>query len=105
VSRPRLRFEDLTGGYGSTTIVRDLAGAAIAGEALCILGRNGVGKTTLMKLLTGYLPCMRGRVLLDEQPITALDPAARRRQLLPARAAGVRRSVGARQSHADGREP
>ena len=79
VSRPRLRFEDLTGGYGSTTIVRDLSGAAIAGEALCVLGRNGVGKTTLMKLLTGYLPCMRGRVLLDEQPITALDPAARRR--------------------------
>ena len=74
MSRPRLRFEDLTGGYGSTTIVRDLAGAAIAGEALCVLGRNGVGKTTLMKLLTGYLPCMRGRVLLDEQPITALDP-------------------------------
>ena len=53
MSRPRLRFEDLTGGYGSTTIVRDLAGAAIAGEALCNLGRNGVGKTTLMKLLTG----------------------------------------------------
>ena len=79
MSRPRLRFEDLTGGYGSTTIVRDLAGATIAGEALCVLGRNGVGKTTLMKLLTGYLPCMRGRVLLDEQPITALDPAARRR--------------------------
>ena len=79
MSRPRLRFEDLTGGYGSTTIVRDLAGAAIAGAALCVLGRNGVGKTTLMKLLTGYLPCMRGRVLLDEQPITALDPAARRR--------------------------
>ena len=79
MSLPRLRFEDLTGGYGSTTIVRDLAGAAIAGEALCVLGRNGVGKTTLMKLLTGYLPCVRGRVLLDEQPITALDPAARRR--------------------------
>ena len=60
MSRPRLRFEDLTGGYGSTTIVRDLAGAAIAGEALCVLGRNGVGKTTLMKLLTGYLPCCAG---------------------------------------------
>ena len=79
VSRPRLAFENLTGGYGSTTIVRDLAGAAVAGEVLCVLGRNGVGKTTLMKLLTGYLPCTRGRVLLDDAPITALDPAARRR--------------------------
>ena len=79
MSRPRLTFENLTGGYGSTTIVRELAGAAIAGEVLCVLGRNGVGKTTLMKLLAGYLPCARGRVLLDEQPIATLDPSARRR--------------------------
>jgi urea transport system ATP-binding protein len=74
----RLVFENLTGGYGSTTIVRDLSGAALAGEVLCVLGRNGVGKTTLMKLLTGYLPC-EGRVLLDNTPITSYDPAARRR--------------------------
>jgi len=79
MSRPRLTFENLAGGYGSTTIVRELAGAAIAGEVLCVLGRNGVGKTTLMKLLAGYLPCARGRVLLDEQPIATLDPSARRR--------------------------
>ena len=79
MSRPRRKVENLTGGYGSTMIVRELAGAAIAGEVLCVLGRNGVGKTTLMKLLAGYLPCTRGRVLLDEQPIATLDPAARRR--------------------------
>jgi urea transport system ATP-binding protein len=75
----RLVFENLIGGYGSTTIVRDLSGAAVAGEVLCVLGRNGVGKTTLMKLLTGYLPCAGGCVLLNQTPITAYDPAARRR--------------------------
>jgi len=79
MSAPRLSFENLAGGYGSTTIVRDLSSAAAAGEVLCVLGRNGVGKTTLMKLLTGYLPCTRGRVLFDGAAITALDPAARRR--------------------------
>ena len=79
MSARRLVFENLTGGYGSTTIVRDLSGGAVAGEVLCVLGRNGVGKTTLMKLLTGYLPCTHGRVLLDDTPITAYDPAARRR--------------------------
>ena len=79
MSDARLAFASLTGGYGSTTIVRDLSGAARAGEVLCVLGRNGVGKTTLMRLLMGYLPATRGRVLLDEAPITALDPAARRR--------------------------
>jgi urea transport system ATP-binding protein len=79
VSASRLVFENVTGGYGSTTIVRNLSGAAIAGEALCVLGRNGVGKSTLMKLLLGYLPCANGRVLLDGEPIDRLDPSARHR--------------------------
>jgi urea transport system ATP-binding protein len=74
-----LAFENLTGGYGSTTIVRDLSGAAAAGEVLCVLGRNGVGKSTLMKLLFGYLPCRVGRVLLHGKSVDGLDPAARRR--------------------------
>jgi ABC-type branched-subunit amino acid transport system ATPase component len=73
MSASRLVFENVTGGYGSTTIVRNLSGAAIAGEALCVLGRNGVGKSTLMKLLLGYLPCWNGRV------IDGLDPSARHR--------------------------
>ena len=77
---PRLMFENVTGGYGSTTIVRDLTGAAEAGEVLCILGRNGVGKSTLMKLLFGYLPCRAGRVTLEGRPLDGLDPAARRRR-------------------------
>ena len=59
MSAPRLAFADVSGGYGSTTVVRDLSGAADAGEVLCLLGRNGVGKTTLMKLLCGYLPAAR----------------------------------------------
>ena len=45
MSASRLAFENVTGGYGSTTIVRDLTGRATAGEALCVLGRNGVGKS------------------------------------------------------------
>jgi urea transport system ATP-binding protein len=77
MSTPRLVFDSVTGGYGSTMIVRDLSGKAIAGEALCVLGRNGVGKSTLMKLLLGYLRCWRGRVLLDGEPIDALDPSGR----------------------------
>lgn len=79
MSAPRLVFENATGGYGSTTIVRDLSGAATSGEVLCVLGRNGVGKSTLMKLLFGYLPCLSGRVLLDDEPIHGLDPSARHR--------------------------
>src|SRR5260370_22333477 len=79
MSGSRLVFENVTGGYGSTTIVRDLSGSATAGEVLCVLGRSGVGKWTLRRLLFGYLPCRGGRVLLDGEPIEALDPSARRR--------------------------
>jgi ABC-type branched-subunit amino acid transport system ATPase component len=79
MTAPRLVFEGVTGGYGGTTIVRDLSGAAIPGEALCVLGRNGVGKSTLLKLLFGFLPCLSGRIVLDGRPIHVLDPAARRR--------------------------
>jgi branched-chain amino acid transport system ATP-binding protein len=60
MTAPRLIFEGVTGGYGSTTIVRELSGAANAGEVLCVLGRNGVGKSTLLKLLFGY-PAGRSR--------------------------------------------
>jgi urea transport system ATP-binding protein len=75
----RLVFEGVTGGYGSSTIVRGLSGAANPGEVLCVLGRNGVGKSTLMKLLSGHLPCVSGRVVLQGRPIQGLDPSARRR--------------------------
>lgn len=75
----RLVFETITGGYGSTITVRGLTGAANSGQVLCVLGRNGVGKSTLMKLLFGYLPCRSGRVLIDGKPISQLDPSARRR--------------------------
>ncbi|HVO14215.1 MAG TPA: ATP-binding cassette domain-containing protein [Alphaproteobacteria bacterium] len=71
-------FDDLAGGYGTTTIVRGVAGAVAAGEVLCVLGRNGVGKSTLMKLLAGHLRPWRGTVTFGDRPLAALDPAERR---------------------------
>jgi branched-chain amino acid transport system ATP-binding protein len=79
MSAPRLAFEEVTGGYGSTVILRGLSGRVAPAEALCVLGRNGVGKSTLMKLLFGYLPCRSGGVLLDGRPVHPLEPSAHRR--------------------------
>jgi branched-chain amino acid transport system ATP-binding protein len=45
---------------------------------LCVLGRNGVGKSTLMKLLAGHLKPWRGSIAFNDRPISSLDPAARR---------------------------
>src|SRR5690606_24737373 len=73
-----LAFDDVAGGYGTTTIVRGVTGAVAAGEVLCLLGRNGVGKSTLMKLLAGHLRPWRGAISFKGRPIATLDPAARR---------------------------
>ncbi len=79
MSAPRLAFDDVTGGYGSTMIVRGASGAVSPGEVLCVLGRNGVGKTTLLKLLFGFLPCRTGAIRFDNCPLGALAPEMRRR--------------------------
>ena len=79
MSAARIAFAGVAGGYGDTMIVRNLSGAVGAGEVLCVLGRNGVGKTTLMKLLFGYLPCRAGRVVFDGVPLDGLRPSARHR--------------------------
>jgi urea transport system ATP-binding protein len=49
------------------------------GEVTALLGRNGVGKTTLLKCLTGLLPIRSGRILLDGQDISNLAPYRRAR--------------------------
>jgi len=74
---PLFSFSGVTGGYGATTVVRSVGGVVAAGEACCVLGRNGVGKTTLMRLLTGHLPLQSGSVSFDGQPLDGLAPDRR----------------------------
>jgi len=78
VSAARLAFENVTGGYGTTEVVRGVSGAVAPGEVLCVLGRNGVGKSTLMKLLFGYLRCWQGRITFEGEAIERIEPTARR---------------------------
>lgn len=74
---PLLDFEGVTGGYGTTVVVREVSGSVAPGQVLCVLGRNGVGKTTLMRLLSGHLPCRAGAIRLDGEAITALSASKR----------------------------
>ena len=67
--RPRLDLRRLAGGYGDVDVVRGVSGAVAPGEVLCVIGRNGVGKSTLMKLLFGQLPCRAGSVRFDGRAI------------------------------------
>ena len=54
-----------TGGYGKTTIIRDVSLSVNEGEIVALLGRNGVGKSTLMRYATGLIPAMDGQVEID----------------------------------------
>lgn len=62
MSAASLVFEDVVCGYGDTMVVRGVTGRVAAGRVLGIVGRNGVGKSTLLKALAGFLPVARGRV-------------------------------------------
>ena len=69
----------LTAGYGRTMIVRDVDLAIQPAEIVSIVGRNGVGKTTLMNAIFGLLPLSRGAVSLGETDISRLPVNERAR--------------------------
>jgi ABC-type branched-subunit amino acid transport system ATPase component len=72
-------FTDLGGGYGDTQVLRSVSGTVSSGQVLGIIGRNGVGKSTLLRLLTGALPLLSGRVELRGQDMAGW-PAHRRQR-------------------------
>ena len=65
--------------YGGSHTLRGVSLSVRQGECLALLGRNGVGKTTLLKCLMGVLPVARGGVSLDGADITRLAPHQRAR--------------------------
>jgi branched-chain amino acid transport system ATP-binding protein len=78
MTAPRLAFDSIAAGYGDVIVVRDVSGSVEAGEVLCVIGRNGVGKSTLLKVLFGQLPCRTGSIHLEGRPIERLEPNRRR---------------------------
>ncbi|NAR52771.1 urea ABC transporter ATP-binding subunit UrtE [Acinetobacter haemolyticus] len=63
--------------YGGSHILRDVSLSAPVGECSVVLGRNGVGKTTLLKCLMGILPIKSGQILLDGKDIAKMSPEQR----------------------------
>ena len=60
-----IRTEKLCCGYGSRMVLQNVSLSMEAGELWCVLGANGVGKSTLFKTLLGLLKPMGGTVLVD----------------------------------------
>ena len=65
--------------YGGSHILRDVSLAATAGKVTVVVGRNGVGKTTLLKSLMGLVPIKSGSISFDGQPIHTHTPYMRAR--------------------------
>lgn len=72
-----LHVQQLHQYYGGSHILRGLSFEVRIGEVTCLLGRNGVGKTTLLKCLMGLIPAKEGTVSWEGNPITSFKPHQR----------------------------
>ena len=74
-----LKVTSLNQYYGGSHILRDLSFEIPAGKVTALLGRNGVGKTTLLRTLMGLVPARSGEILFHEKSIAGAKPFERAR--------------------------
>jgi urea transport system ATP-binding protein len=65
--------------YAETRVLNELSVAVGDGQVVCVMGRNGVGKTTLLKAIVGLVPLQHGRIVFDGSDLTRLPPYERAR--------------------------
>ena len=67
-----LEIENLSAGYREALVLRDFSCRIGSGKVTALMGRNGMGKTTLMKTIMGLIPAKSGRILFDGRSIEKL---------------------------------
>ncbi|WP_429370443.1 urea ABC transporter ATP-binding subunit UrtE [Paenibacillus sp. DS2015] len=72
-----LAVQQLETGYGESTILRNVSLKVKPGQVVCLLGRNGVGKTTLMKSIMGLLKAREGSISYNGSDLTKKAPGLR----------------------------
>ncbi len=72
-----LEANGLCAGYGAIPVLYGVTLSVKSGEAIGILGHNGMGKTTLLRTLIGALPATAGTIRFNRDDVTALAPHAR----------------------------
>jgi branched-chain amino acid transport system ATP-binding protein len=79
MAEPVLALDDIRAGYGRAVVLDGVSLAVPDGASLAILGRNGVGKTTLLLTIMGYTDVQRGHVRWQGRDITRMQPHLRAR--------------------------
>ncbi len=74
-----LKVSNIQQYYGGSHILRDVSLSAERGQVTVLLGRNGVGKTTLLKSLMGLVPIRQGQIELEGKPLHNATPYERAR--------------------------
>ncbi|WP_213766890.1 ABC transporter ATP-binding protein [Caballeronia sp. dw_19] len=74
MSQIALNLQDVTSGYKASVVLRKLSMTVANGEAVALLGKNGMGKTTLLKTIMGYLPKKTGSISMHGQDVTRMAP-------------------------------
>ena len=69
-----LAISGLTSGYGEAIVIRGISLTVGAGEIVALLGKNGMGKSTLLKTVMGFLPAREGQVTLRGLDVTRESP-------------------------------
>jgi branched-chain amino acid transport system ATP-binding protein len=75
-----LQLAGVESGYGDVQILWGIDLDVGAGETVLLLGANGVGKSTILRTIIGLLPCWRGEILFDGEPLQGLKPSERIRR-------------------------
>jgi branched-chain amino acid transport system ATP-binding protein len=79
MAEPLLKLENVTAGYGDAVVLHGVSLEIPEHGSLAVLGRNGVGKSTLLLTIMGYTKVARGRIIWRGEDITAMAPHRRAR--------------------------
>ena len=74
-----LSITDLRVFYGESRVLNDISLSVAPGQIVCLMGRNGMGKTTLLKTIMGLLKARQGKIVFNDKDITKLSPHLRAR--------------------------
>jgi urea transport system ATP-binding protein len=72
-----LKIHNLSAAYGQSEVLHNIDISAQAGEIVALVGRNGMGKSTLMKSLIGVMPARSGRIVIDGTDLSGLPSCQR----------------------------